>query len=308
MIDNLKRIELKELETLWNFKASARFVKIFSGMNLEYSEISVEDRDEAILKFIETLESELVKAGPHRAEDWEKGWGENLKDYDKSRDLKDSLPKYFGKIPYIRWRQKWILPKEKEMEYNLLCLILEYLIDQYISENDSVYEFGCGTGHNLLRIRKVFKKTYLHGLDWATSSQSIIRKISEETQDTLLEASNFDYFEPNKGLKLHNEAVVLTVASLEQTGSHFKDFIDYLIDQKPRLVIHIEPLWEPLDPSNLLDNLSIRYFKKRNYLDGLVCYLQEKQENNKVEIIDTKRSFVGSFFIDGYSILVWKPI
>ena len=307
MVQNVKRIELTELETLWNFKASARFVGVFSGMNLEYSEISTEERDEAILKFIETLDSDLVKAGPHRAGDWEKGWGENLQDYDKSRDLKDSLPKYFGKIPYGRWKQNWVLPENQEMEYNLLSLILEYLIDQHISENDSVYEFGCGTGHNLLRIRNVFEKTYLHGLDWATSSQSIIGKIADETNDTLLEASNFDYFAPNKDLKLRSEAVVLTIASLEQTGSDFKDFIDYLINQKPRLVIHIEPMWEPLDPSNLLDNLSIRYFRKRNYLDGLIRHLQEKQENNQVKIIDMKRSFVGSFFIDGYSVVVWKP-
>jgi SAM-dependent methyltransferase len=307
MNQNVKRVELRELETLWNFKASARFIEVFSGMNLEYFEISTEERDEAILKFIDTLDSDLVKAGPHRSEAWEKGWGENLQDYDKSRDLKDSLPKYFGKIPYMRWKQKWVLPEKSEMEYNLLSLILEYLIEQYISENDSIYEFGCGTGHNLLRIRKVFQKIYLHGLDWATASQSIIGKIAEETHDSLLEASNFDFFVPNKDLKLRSEAVVLTIASLEQTGSDFKDFIDYLIDQKPRLVLHIEPMWEPLDPSKLLDNLSIRYFKKRNYLDGLICYLQEKQGNNQVKIIDMKRSFVGSFFIDGYSIVVWKP-
>jgi hypothetical protein len=66
-------------------------------------------------------------------------------------------------------------------------------------------------------------------------------------------------------------------------------------------------MWEPLDPEHLLDNLSIRYFKKRNYLDGLIRYLEEKEQNKEVKIIEIKRTYVGSFFIDGYSIVIWAP-
>jgi hypothetical protein len=307
MDEFVKKIELVDIEQLWGFKATTRFATKFSELNLSYSELTEKDRDEAILEYIETLDSNLIKAGPHRANDWEKGWGENLKDYGESRDLKDSLPKYFGKIPYIRWKQEWILPEQKDMEYNLLGLLLEYIIDNHFLENDSIYEFGCGTGHNLVRIRNVFQTAYLHGLDWAKSSQEIIKQIALDTSDNLLEATNFDYFNPDTNFKLKNNAVVLTVASLEQTGDKFKDFIDYVVSQSPRLVVHIEPMWEPLDPKHLLDNLSIRYFKKRNYLDGLIHYLEEKEQNNEVKVIDKKRSHVGSFFIDGYSVVIWVP-
>jgi hypothetical protein len=307
MGQSMKKIELTDIEQLWGFKATTRFAKKFSELNLNYSELTDKDRDEAIIKFIETLDSNLIKAGPHRADDWEKGWGENLKDYDESRDIKDSLPKYFGKIPYIRWKQEWILPEQKDMEYNLLGLLLEYIIDNHFLENDSIYEFGCGTGHNLLRIRNVFQTSYLHGLDWAKSSQGIIKQIALDTSDNLLKATNFDYFNPDTNFELKNNAVVLTVASLEQTGDKFKDFIDYIVTQSPRLVVHIEPMWEPLDPEHLLDNLSIRYFKKRNYLDGLIRYLEEKEQNKEVKIIEIKRTYVGSFFIDGYSIVIWAP-
>ena len=31
MNQNVKRVELRELETLWNFKASARFIEVFIG-------------------------------------------------------------------------------------------------------------------------------------------------------------------------------------------------------------------------------------------------------------------------------------
>ncbi len=302
-----KKIELSEIEDVWGFTASQRFINKFSELDLSYTEISNEQRDEAILKIIETLDSDLSKSGPHRVSDWEKGWGENLRDYLESKELKDSVPKYFGKIPYIRWKQRWILPKNKDMEYQLLALIIEFIVDKYLGENDSIYEFGCGTGHNLIRIREALPYSYLHGLDWVESSQELINMISLNTSDKLLEASKFDFFDPNTHFSLRENSVALTIASLEQTGRDFKKFVDYLIGQKPRLVIHIEPLWEPLDDKNLLDNLSVRYFRKRNYLDGLILYLREKQVEGKLELIDLKRTFVGSFFIDGYSIAVWRP-
>ena len=101
--------------------------------------------------------------------------------------------------------------------------------------------------------------------------------------------------------------MVITVASLEQTGENFTDYILYLVAQRPQIVIHIEPMWEPLDPENVMDLLSIRYFHKRNYLNGLYLHLQEMQAEGQIEIVEYFRSFVGSYFVDGYSVVVWKP-
>jgi hypothetical protein len=301
----MKNINIEDIERLWKFQASPSFQSKFNESDFTYMEISHEERDRAILGFIDTLESDLVKVGPHRAPDWEKGWGENLTKFKESKDLGDILPKYFGKIPLIRWQQNWVLPNDSRMEYNMLGLILEYLIEKYLNDQDTVYEFGCGTGHNLLRIRDHYRSMELHGLDWAESSQNLLQTIAVQTNDHLLYGSNFDYFNPNSGLQLSKNAVVLTVASLEQTGTGFKQFIDYLVTQKPRLVIHVEPMWEPLDPTHLLDSLSIKYFRKREYLNGLLKYVEELQSNSHVSIIEVKRTYVGSFFIDGYSILVW---
>jgi len=303
-----KRIQLEDLEKTWNFKASPRFKSQFEQLDLSYTEISETQRDEAILSFIDTLQGDLVKAGPHRMVDWEHGWRENHNSFLESSDISDILPKYFGKIPLVRWQRNWILPTDERMEYNMLGLILEYLIEKYLSSEDKVYEFGCGTGHNLLRIRKHHKNMTLFGLDWAESSQNLIEIIANQTNDQNLKADNFDYFNPNLGLKLPENSVVLTVASLEQTGSDFKEFIDYLVTEKPRLVIHVEPMWEPLDSTHLLDSLSIKYFQKRNYLNGLLKYVEELESRNLVKIIDVQRTFVGSFFIEGYSILVWSPL
>ena len=303
----MKNIELNEIENLWQFKASARFASDFKATDLSYSEISKSANNEAILRVLNALNSDLIQVGAHRSGDWEKGWQENYENYKQSRNLSDVIPKYFNKIPLIRWKQEWIQPNSPTMEYDMLGLIVNFITDSYLEDFSNIYEFGCGTGHNLLRIRNRMPDVNLIGLDWATSSQALIRQVAVDTSDPKFTGENFDYFKPNRDLKIRDNSAVITVASLEQTGSKFNEFIDYLVEQKPSLVIHIEPMWEPLDETNLLDHLSIKYFEKRNYLNGLQKYIEHLENQGKAEIVKKDRTYVGSFYIDGYSLLVWKP-
>ena len=303
----MKNIELNEIENLWQFKASARFASDFKATDLSYSEISKSANNEAILRVLNALNSDLIQVGAHRSGDWEKGWQENYENYKQSKNLSDVIPKYFNKIPLIRWKQEWIQPNSPTMEYDMLGLIVNFITDSYLEDFSNVYEFGCGTGHNLLRIRNRMQDVNLIGLDWATSSQALIRQVAVDTSDPKFTGENFDYFKPNRDLKIRDNSAVITVASLEQTGSKFNEFIDYLVEQKPSLVIHIEPMWEPLDETNLLDYLSIKYFEKRNYLNGLQKYIEHLENQGKAEIVKKDRTYVGSFYIEGYSLLVWKP-
>ena len=303
----MKNIELNEIENLWQFKASARFAIDFKATDMSYSEISKSANNEAILRVLNALNSDLIQVGAHRSGDWEKGWQENYENYKQSKNLSDVIPKYFNKIPLIRWKQEWIQPNSPTMEYDMLGLIVNFITDSYLEDFSNVYEFGCGTGHNLLRIRNRMPDVNLIGLDWATSSQALIRQVAVDTSDPKFTGENFDYFKPNRDLKIRDNSAVITVASLEQTGSKFNEFIDYLVEQKPSLVIHIEPMWEPLDETNLLDYLSIKYFEKRNYLNGLQKYIEHLENQGKAEIVKKDRTYVGSFYIDGYSLLVWKP-
>jgi hypothetical protein len=303
----LKNIELNEIENLWQFKASARFASDFKAIDLSYSEIPKSANNEAVLRVLNALNSDLVQVGAHRSGDWEKGWQENYENYKQSKNLNDVIPKYFNKIPLIRWKQEWIQPNSPTMEYDMLGLIVNFITDSYLENFSNIYEFGCGTGHNLLRIRNRLPDVNLIGLDWATSSQALIRQVAVDTSDPKFTGENFDYFKPNRDLKIKDNSAVITVASLEQTGSKFNEFIDYLVAQKPSLVIHIEPMWEPLDETNLMDYLSIKYFEKRSYLNGLQKYIEHLESQGTAEIVKKERTYVGSFYIDGYSLLVWKP-
>ena len=64
---------------------------------------------------------------------------------------------------------------------------------------------------------------------------------------------------------------------------------------------------EFLDENKLVDFLSIEYFKSRNYLSGFYSHLVELERLGKIEILEKKRLYSGSYFIEGHSLVVWKP-
>lgn len=304
-----KTVTAKYIENLWGTKLSPFVKKRIEEYGFEYQDVTPEERDSILKKIIATLlDPFLVFSGKHRLVQWEKGWGQNLTDLTDKKGEKSMIPRYFGKYPVVRIDQKWIKPVSADFEYNMLGLILDWLFDKHIRTAANVYEFGCGTGHNLTRLRTINKDANLWGLDWATSSQKIIAKYAKENGDTKLFAHRFDYFAPDKKFKLAKDSVIYTVASLEQIGDKHDKFISYLLKEKPALCVHIEPIAELLDENVLIDYLSIEYFKKRKYLNGFLDRLRELEKQGKVKIHNAQRSRIGSFFIEGYSVIVWSPV
>lgn len=94
---------------------------------------------------------------------------------------------------------------------------------------------------------------------------------------------------------------VVTFHALEQLGKNFRPFLNFLLEAKPKVIIHVEPLIE-LYEDNLLDYLAVQYHRKRGYLEG---YL-EAVINSGAEILELKRNHFGSLYHDAYSVLVWK--
>lgn len=146
-------------------------------------------------------------------------------------------------------------------------------------------------------------------MDWTSSSQKILKLISIKHPN--IQGYKFDYFNPkfNKNLNLSKKDwCCYTIASLEQIGDNFKKYVNFLIKNKPKLVINIEPINELMDKTLILDYLSVKYSQKRNYLEGYFSYLKVLEKKKIIKFIEVKKSYFGSLYINGYSILIWKII
>ena len=167
-------------------------------------------------------------------------------------------------------------------EYSKFCEIRDRLLNEYCKDMP-VYEFGCGTGHN--------KTSDWKGFDW---SESAVEKLKSKG----FEAEVFNMFSPTK-MKI--PGAVVTFHALEQLGKNFKPFLEFLLESKPQVVVHVEPLIE-LYEDNLLDYLAVQYHRKRGYLEG---YL-DAVINSGAEILELKRNHFGSLYHEAYSVFVWR--
>jgi len=301
-------LTVEDFEGVLGEKLSAKVGELIRSAEFRYREVTEAERDGYLLEIMKRLfDDTLMKAGPHRLQQWESGWGENL-DALKKKEGNALAPRYFGKFDALRWRQRFIKPLAKNFEGQTLRVIQAWLSEKYFSKSATIYEFGCGTGHHLLDVHRTNGRAALHGLDWATSSQKIISQIAEKDPSINITGHRFDFFNPDYSIKLAPGNAVYTVAALEQIGSGFRPFVEYLLENKPDICVHTEPIGELLDQNNLLDYLSVKYFEKRNYLSGFLDHLRALESAGKIKIHEARRTYTGSLFIEGYSVVAWSPL
>lgn len=276
--------------------------------DFRYRTLAGDDRDRILLEVFKTIDGgALTVAGPEGKGRWEKGWAENLDGFVASNfDLGQLVPKYIRPNQPLRLNRTYVAPADPHFEYNWYSIFREWFFKTYLGAVDNVYEFGCGSGFNLAVLAHLFPQKRLYGMDWATASRDIVNKLAS-VYGWKMEGRLFDFFHPDATLEIAPNSAVLTVGALEQTGTDFAAFLQFILDSRPALCVHLEPVCEWYDPSCLVDYAAIRFHTARNYWRGFPDRLAQLERAGKVEMIKTKRAFFGSLFLEGYSQIIWRP-
>ncbi len=281
--------------------------EFISKTDFRYNYLDKNSRDKTILNVLKQIDCEYKDTNKKDKERWEKGWSENLTAFiDSGYDLLELIPKYVKPNQILRLYKDYVIPCDPNMEINFFTVLRYWLFKKYMAEFNTIYEFGCGPGYNLTLMSGMFPDKKIYGLDWSESSIDIINILYNKFGMNI-HGMIFDLFEPDYSVGLEENSVVLTIGSLEQVGIHHQKFINYLIDEKPKLCVHIEPIYELYDETNLIDNLAMRFHKKRNYLSGFLPFLRYLDKQDKIDILKINRMQFGSIFHDGWSMIVWQP-
>ncbi len=274
--------------------------------DLSYEVIVGMERESLLLDALRTVETaELAKAGPERVDIWEKGWGENLRQYEAGGfSDNDLIPKY-NHHRVLRLSGDYVRVADEGFEYAVYSALRQYYFQKYFTGLNHVTEFGCGTGTSLIQLAEMFPCLQIRGCDWARSSQSIIEHLGANSGRSIT-GTHFDMFKPDRTLILESGSAVFTSAALEQIGPNHSEFVDYLLNQDTSVCVHIEPLLELYDDQQLFDVVASRYHQRRSYLSGFLPRLRELEDSGQVEILEVQRSGFGSFFHEGYSVVVWQ--
>jgi SAM-dependent methyltransferase len=282
---------------------------LIDAIDLRYMTLDGVARDDLILASLKRIHSsELKNAGEHRLTDWEEGWRENLIEFVQSNyDPRKLVPKYVKQNVPIKLNREYILPAQPDFVYQYTKIFRAWLFQEFLANCELVYEFGCGTGHNLFHLAELYPDKKLHGYDWAASSQEIIQIINEQF-DLDISMGMFDFFNPTAELTFEPGSAVLTFGALEQVGPNHERYIDFLLRRHPIICVDVIGIHELYDVAYLLDYISLQYHGKRNYLSGYLTRLRELEAAGKIEIVKLHHHLFGNPYDDPYSYIVWKPI
>lgn len=280
--------------------------QLIDNVDFRHKVLRGPERKTAIAQAIEILERDLPYAGNDQKSPWEQVWHSNLNDFVSSSYNTDSLVPSFSKdARTLRLEGEYIQPEQPDFEINFVRVLRHWLFEKWFEPVDHVYEFGCGTGHNLVDLASHFPDKSLHGFDWTSSSQKIVSLLAEH-RGLNISGGFFDMLSPDENTKLVPSSGILTIGAMEQLGEDHGPFLEFLINNSPAICVHVETLFENYDRSSEFDDLAARYLVKRGYLHGYLHAMEKLQLEGRVEILQLRRT-LGSFLHDGYTCLVWRP-
>lgn len=202
-------------------------------------------------------------------------------------------PSYFNreKATIFRYGGKWITAAADTEKKFFVALKDYYFRRFFLNVVSLVTEYGCGSGSNLAQLATIAPTMQLLGCDW---SEAAVRLASEHAW-----AYTFDMRNPPARPALAGGGI-LTCGALEQLGNDYGKFLDFLIDSKPDMCLHIEPFKELYDQNNDFDKLALEYHERRGYLGNFLTDLRKR-----VTVLHEHRTGFGNAFNEGYMIVAW---
>ncbi len=284
-------------------------IELIREKDFSFRRLVPTERDNVILDVLKRIENDrqIIGAEERKAQ-WERGWAENLNKYVENKDNIESLvPKFIRENQPIRWDGDYIISPNNQFEYDFMTVFRVWLFQKYLSTHNTVYEFGAGTGLNLVLLSSLFPdKTYM-GLDFVKSSVDIVNMIGEKGRGNI-KGRLFDMISPDNEFKLAENSAILTFGALEQLAGRFHEFIEYLLKNKSEICLHVEPTVELYDDNNLFDYLAVKFHRKRGYTERLLPHLQQLEAERKIKLVNVKRLYFGSQMMEGYTYFVWRPV
>lgn len=281
----------------------------FDTPSLSFRPLRGKERDDAVLAQLKRIQSDTQIVGTEqRTQIWQNGWNEILQKFIASGYDLDSLqPQYYRECTPVRLHRDFIISDNPKFEYEIQQKIKKAIFRQYFADLSDIYEFGCGTGYNLVTLARMFPEKRLYGLDFVPAVPELLGLIAEKHGFSIA-GRLFDLKHPDYEYRLAPGCGICTFVCLEQISDQFEPFLQYLLVQKPKICVHLEPIVELYDDENLIDWMAKQFHSKRRYLVGFYPRLLELEREGKLELLQVQRLEFGNMNHEGYTLIVWRPI
>ena len=268
---------------------------------IQYDELNSEQYKEYYELCLEMLNKKLEI-------DWQDDWFSVLQNLQTNNENVKLIirPKWFRESAFVNIQNCLSLTKTPYVDWEYQLITRQMLFYTHLKDIENICEFGSGSGANFYLINEILQDKNFILSDISVTSLKIIEELKRKLNRNNLTYSNID-IEQDIDLQLPDNTAVITTSVLEQIGDNYKNFINFILKEKPQIVINVEPIVELLDSKNGFDNVMNLYCEKRKYLAGYLTELEKLEKQKKIKIIMKKRTMVSGTFIEN-SVLIWKVL
>ena len=268
---------------------------------IQYDELNSEQYKEYYELCLEMLNKKLEI-------DWQDDWFNVLQNLRTNNENVKSIirPKWFRESAFVNIHNCLSLTETPYVDWEYQLITRQMLFYTHLKDIENICEFGSGSGTNFYLINEILQDKNFILSDISVTSLKIIEELKRKLNRNNLIYSNID-IEQDIDLQLPDNTAVITTSVLEQIGDNYKNFINFILKEKPQIVINVEPIVELLDSKNGFDNVMNLYCEKRKYLAGYLTELEKLEKQKKIKIIMKKRTMVSGTFIEN-SVLIWKVL
>ena len=268
---------------------------------IQYDELNSEQYKEYYELCLEMLNKKLEI-------DWQDDWFNVLQNLRTNNENVKSIirPKWFRESAFVNIHNCLSLTETPYVDWEYQLITRQMLFYTHLKDIENICEFGSGSGTNFYLINEILQNKSFILSDISVTSLKIIEELKRKLNRNNLIYSNID-IEQDIDLQLPDNTAVITTSVLEQIGDNYKNFINFILKEKPQIVINVEPIVELLDSKNGFDNVMNLYCEKRKYLAGYLTELEKLEKQKKIKIIMKKRTMVSGTFIEN-SVLIWKVL
>ena len=130
---------------------------LYDKLDLRYDSLDLEQETKLKEQITHEIESGFTKVGSHRDGIWESAWSEVRQKFIADGFKTETLnPNFISNHDFVRWNGKYIKPINKRFELSFFEIFRDWVFTTYLSDFRNVYEFGSGSGFNLIALSKIY--------------------------------------------------------------------------------------------------------------------------------------------------------
>jgi len=239
----------------------------------------------------------------------EEKWGSLLKKIEGLNNFNlddiEHLDEDLNKVVPCYNKSEFYLAEGKYI-YDQHLMLYENILGPYVESASCLVELGAGYGSKLFRLseKDLFSDMPLFAGEYTKAGRNIISRVSKELGKKV-EVGYCDFRNLIlDGLDIPENAVIFTSYSLHYVPKISNYFIDFLLELKPKIVVHFEPCYEYFTEKSLHEMMCKRYIELNDYNKNIVSILEAGKKSKKITV-KTKRNVIGSNPFLPISVLEW---